>query len=177
MATEVVHTTNSARRPQPSETGAWIAIAAITMCFAALASALLVRQGAGAEWLHFQLPHILYASTLALIASSVTLRTSQKRAWLYVTASLALLFLGGLVLARRELAARGILLATSGSSSFFYVLTVLYAIFLAGGILAVVARATRHSGAEDRSAAALGIYWHFLTVAWICLYLLLSLRT
>ncbi len=93
-----------------------------------------------------------------------------------LTAALGILFLGGLFLAWHEMAAQGVLLATSGTSSFFYVLTALYAIFLAGGILAALMRATKAPDAEDRSTSALSIYWHFLTAAWICLYLLLSLR-
>jgi cytochrome c oxidase subunit III len=179
-------TTNSFRRPEPAETGAWIAIGAIAMCFAALSSALLVRQGAGTEWLRFQIPHILYAATLALITSSVTLIASQSvavrrassrvRPWLYITASLGLLFLGGLLLAWRQLAAQGILLATSGSSSFFYVLTALYAIFVAGAILAALILAGRAATSASRTTPALSIYWHFLTAAWICIFLLLSFR-
>jgi len=38
------------RSPQPAKTGIWVTLAAITMSFAALTSALVVRQGSGMDW-------------------------------------------------------------------------------------------------------------------------------
>ena len=50
-------------RPGPAETGVWIAIAAISMTFAALTSAMVVRGSAAPDWRHFRLPPILYFNT------------------------------------------------------------------------------------------------------------------
>ena len=45
------------RRPlSAARTGVWVGIAAITMSFAAYTSAMVMRQGAAADWQHFQLP-------------------------------------------------------------------------------------------------------------------------
>ena len=63
----------------PSQTGVWVAVSAIAMSFAALTSALVVRQGSGADWQRFALPRILYLDTLILIASSYTLELARKR--------------------------------------------------------------------------------------------------
>src|SRR6202040_2220962 len=63
----------------PSQTGVWVAVSAIAMSFAALTSALVVRQGSGADWQRFALPRILYLDTLILIASSYTLELGRKR--------------------------------------------------------------------------------------------------
>jgi cytochrome c oxidase subunit 3 len=63
----------------PSQTGVWVAVSAIAMSFAALTSALVVRQGSGADWQRFVLPRILYLDTIILIASSYTLELARKR--------------------------------------------------------------------------------------------------
>src|SRR6266566_145733 len=65
--------------PQSAQTGVWIAIGTICMSFAALTSAMVVRQGAAPDWRHFQLPHLLYVNTLILLASSGTLEWSRRR--------------------------------------------------------------------------------------------------
>src|SRR5579884_987059 len=64
--------------PPPASTGIWVALAAISMSFAALTSALIVRKGGAADWHHFALPSILYFNTLLLIASSVTLEIARR---------------------------------------------------------------------------------------------------
>ena len=169
----------------PARTGVWAGIAAITMMFAAFVSALLVRQGE-ADWVRVQLPPILYVNTLALMASSVTLERARARGgetrsrWLSITLVLGLLFLGGQVLAWRSLVAQGLYLATSPASAFVYVLTAVHGTHLLGGIAALVyvrRRAQRDPGpgAAGALAAAAG-YWHFLTVLWVCLLLILTLR-
>src|SRR5215470_2998201 len=60
-------------------TGIWIALAAITMTFAAFTSAMVVRQGSGNDWRHFPFPIILYFNTAVLISSSVTLQIARRR--------------------------------------------------------------------------------------------------
>ena len=62
-----------------AETGVWIAIATISMSFAALTSALVVRQSSAPDWQHLNLPSLLYVNTLVLLASSMTLESSRRR--------------------------------------------------------------------------------------------------
>jgi cytochrome c oxidase subunit III len=191
-------------RPERSETGVWVGIAAISMSFAAFTSAMIVRQGASPDWRHFHLPRVLYLNTLTLLASSFTLQTARTRLasirtalseapgnalnlysdgihWLYVTAALGALFVGGQFLAWRNLAAQGLFLATNPSSSFFYVLTALHALHLLGGIggLAyVIRRFARTNGtAQTTGMNAVSIYWHFMDGLWVYLFLLLAMRT
>src|SRR5271156_3846637 len=71
--------TASGAHGQKSETGMWVAVSAIGMCFAAFTSAMIVRQDSSTDWQHFQLPHVLYLNTLILLASSVTLELSRQR--------------------------------------------------------------------------------------------------
>ena len=113
----------------PAETGIWVAVAAISMSFAALISALIVRQGIAPDWLHFELPRILYLNTLILLISSFTLEISrnsfgkgkdigrqtspdtqgQARAlpWLCVTITLGAIFVAGQFVAWHDLTERG----------------------------------------------------------------------
>src|SRR5437763_11903780 len=97
--------------PPPASTGIWVGLASISMTFAALTSALIVRKGGAVDWQHFTLPSILYLNTIVLLASSVTLELGRRRVagymgglrsrlqhparWLYVTFALGLLFVTG----------------------------------------------------------------------------------
>src|ERR1700730_19252852 len=101
----------------------------ISRAFAALPSALFCREGAAGDWQRIALPPILYANTLALLASSLTLsrarhavnarsfmnsRTLQTAmVWLVATFALGLLFIAGQYQAWRQLAAHGLFLSTN----------------------------------------------------------------
>jgi cytochrome c oxidase subunit 3 len=185
-------------RPEPARTGVWIGIATVSMSFAAYTSALIVRQGANPDWVHFKLPPILFFNTLVVLASSATLylapltrrpRDSQlaelpavsarrEVRLLYVTLGLGLLFLVGQIIAWRDVAAQGLTLASSPSSSFFYLLTAVHGVHLLGGLgglLFVVYRVTHSSGPEAmRAYRAASIYWHFMTALWVYVFLLLA---
>ena len=69
----------AAAKGVPSQTGVWVAVSAIAMSFAALTSALVVRQASGTDWQRFTLPQILYLDTMILVASSYTLELARKR--------------------------------------------------------------------------------------------------
>jgi cytochrome c oxidase subunit 3 len=165
-------------------TGVWTGIAAILMTFAALVSALVVRQGDGGDWRHFQLPPILIANTLVLMASSVVLwvgahepeaRPARARAALALALVLGLGFVAGQLIAWRDLAAQGVYLATGPSGAFFFVFTALHAIHLLGGIAGLVyARRRLVAGIPGRTVDAAVTYWHFMGALWIGLLLTLA---
>src|SRR5271167_4500295 len=73
------HITASGSHAEKSETGVWVAVAAISMFFAAFTSSMIVRQGVTPDWFHFQLPRVMYVSTLVLLASSLTLELARRR--------------------------------------------------------------------------------------------------
>jgi cytochrome c oxidase subunit 3 len=173
----------------------WIGIGAITMSFAAYTSALIVRQGAAPDWQHFKLPPILFLNTFLLLASSGTLErgrrlmlreapwrtasASRGAAWLRLTLVLGLLFIGGQVLAWRDLAAQGLFLSSNPSSSFFYVFTALHALHLLGGVtaLGLVLIRLSNSAAWPPTGAldATSLYWHFMDGLWLYLLVVLVL--
>ena len=171
--------------PQPSRTGVWIGIGTIAMSFAALTSAMVVRQGAAPDWRHFQLPALLYVNTLVLLASSGTLEWSRRHissglAGVYVTLALGLLFVTGQVVAWGQLAAQGLFLATAPSSAFFYVFTALHGLHVVGGLGGLVYVLHRLRGSTGPlPLAALGaatLYWHFMGGLWLYLLVILVTR-
>jgi len=177
--------------PPPASTGIWVALAAISMSFAALTSALVVRKGGALDWQHFTLPSILYFNTVILFASSVTLELSRRHVaaymgglkskvahpaqWLYITLFLGLLFVAGQYIAWRQLSMQGLYLATNPSSSFFYVLTAAHAMHVLGGLggLVRVIRKLNTFTLRRSTLDATSRYWHFMDVLWIYLLLLL----
>ncbi len=188
----------------PSQTGVWVAVSAIAMSFAALTSALVVRQGSGADWQRFVLPRILYLDTAILIASSYTLELARKRFaagvaalrtesstqaaaairasglyWLNITLTLGLFFVAGQVLAWQRLASQGLFLATSPSSSFFYLLTAMHGLHLLGGVLGLiyVGYRLRHNARNAQtSLGTAAVYWHFVDLLWVYLLMVIAIR-
>ena len=183
MSTAILRPTtgNGEPRSAVAQTGVWIGIATISMSFAALTSALVVRQSSAPDWQHFQLPPLLYVNTLVLLVSSVTLESSRRRqavATLRATLVLGLLFIAGQVLAWRQLGAQGLFLATDPSSAFFYVFTVLHAAHVLGGMggLVYVQRRLVAGLLSVATFKAAALYWHFMAVLWLYLLTLLTIR-
>jgi cytochrome c oxidase subunit III len=186
----------SVKDPQsdPARTGIWVALAAIAMSFAALTSALYVREGSGSDWHHLALPPILWVNTLALIASSITLEFARRRVsaymrhqetdrsrpmlWLELTLLLGLVFVVGQYLAWLNLRAQGLFLPTNPNSSFFYLLTgvhVMHVLGGLGGLARVIVRFLSSTRPLRRSTLdATSYYWHFMGILWIYLLCILS---
>ena len=180
--------------PAPSNTGIWVVLAAITMTFAALTSALVVRQSAAMDWHHLTLPRILYWNTLVLLASSVTLEIARRRIaafmrgprtfelnpsrWLYVTLPLGVAFVAGQYVAWLQLRSEGLYLATNPNSSFFYLLTAVHALHVLGGLIGLtyVMSKLRRVVLRRSTLDTFSYYWHFMGILWVYLLLLLWMK-
>ena len=153
----------------------------IVMFFAALTSAMVVRQGLSNDWQPFSLPPVLYASTLVLLLSSVTVERARRawqgpgdslRRWINATATLGAVFVVLQLLGWQSLAERGIYLASNPANSFYYLLTAGHALHLLGGI-AVMAyiwlrmRVSHPWPTRGAVVEATALYWHFLDGLWI----------
>jgi len=146
---------------EPSRTGVWVALAAITMMFVAFTSALFVREGSSStDWHHLAIPRILFFNSLVLVASSLTLEAARRHVaafarrriqgetnqggtkndaadplrWLYGTLGLGLIFVAGQYQAWLGLRSQGLFLASNPNSSFFYVLTAVHVVHVLGGL-------------------------------------------
>jgi cytochrome c oxidase subunit III len=180
--------------PPPASTGIWVVVYAITMTFAALTSALIVRKGSSFDWQSFTLPSILYLNTALLLGSSVTLQTARRRVatfmggianpgesparWLYITLVFGLLFVIGQYVAWARLSAEGFYLATNPSSSFFYLLTAAHVLHVLGGLagLLYVIGKLRKFELRRSTLDAVSRYWHFVDLLWVYLLVLLWMK-
>ena len=181
---------------EPTRTGIWVGLAAIGMMFAALTSALFVREGSATDWHPIVLPPILIFNTLALIASSVTLEVARRRVaaymrgkessrsgatmWLNVTMALGLVFVVGQYLAWLKLRSQGLYLPTNPNSSFFYVFTAVHVVHVLGGLGGLTRVLTKFRSAtrvlRRSTLDATSYYWHFMGLLWMYLLSILWLK-
>ncbi|MCX7929617.1 MAG: cytochrome c oxidase subunit 3 [Chlorobi bacterium] len=159
--------------------GTWLGLGTLTVLFAALSSAYVVR--IGGERLVFALPPTVWISTALIVANSVALVCAQRRLgrkdrrfilWLGVATVASLGFLLSQLLTLQTLASQGLFFATNAHSSFFYVLTVVHAAHVIGGMAALgrCAYHVRKRSAWSRLRRALGMtatYWHFVDTVWL----------
>jgi cytochrome c oxidase subunit 3 len=175
----------SARRV--SFTGLYVLLAASTMVFAALTSALVVRRGLSDDWASMAKPQILWVNTAVLLASSLALEMARRalkagvrgrfNTWWSIGTALGLLFLGGQFLAWQQLKNAGVFISSNPSSSFFYVLTASHAFHLLGGVIALIyvdvqALLFRLGPAKRTAVDISAVFWHFLDGLWLYLMLL-----
>lgn len=180
----------------PARTGIWVALSAIAMIFAALTSALYVREGSATDWHHIVLPPILWFNTLALLASSVALEVARRRVaafmrgqesngsaaklWLELTMLLGLVFVVGQYLAWLNLRAQGLYLPTNPNSSFFYVFTAVHVLHVIGGLGGLTRVMLKFRSATHplrRSTLdATAYYWHFMGMLWLYLLVVLWVK-
>jgi cytochrome c oxidase subunit III len=163
----------------------WTTVTAVTTLFVALAVAYIARSSNPNFWQPVLLPHILLASTVALLLSSVTCEAARRTlhsAWLAATLSLGCLFLGMQVQAWRELAAQGVFVAGNPHSFFLYLFTGVHGIHLFAGIFMLWYMLLRAVFPSKRDAnlalvreraGMTALYWHVMDGLWMGLFLLL----
>lgn len=166
-----------------------LAMVSILVFFLALAVAFVVLERFNAAWVPVQLPRILWANTVVLMTSSVTLELARRsladfnlprfQIFWRITTALGVLFLVGQVIAWWELAHSRVFLSSTQASSFFYVFTAAHGVHLAGGICALLyvsLRKFEQAKISRRAASQVAsYYWHFMDGLWVLLFALLTL--
>jgi len=170
-----------------SFTGLYVLLAATTMVFAAFTSAMVVRRGLSNDWVSMHKPSILWVNTGILLVSSAALELARRalrrrnrdgfNVWWTVGSVLGILFLGGQMMAWRQLQHAGVFVATNPSSSFFYILTGAHAVHVLGGATAlcyvdVQALRLRLGPAKRTAIDVSALFWHFLDGLWLYLMVL-----
>ena len=171
--------------------GAFLVVAG--SLFSLLVSAYSMRKGM-ADWHSPPMPTVLWFSTGLLILSSVSLQTAVIaarrgehdgiRSGLLAAGVSSLAFVGGQLLAWRELAASGYFTAADPAIAFFYLLTALHGLHVLGGLVALCrttikalvlseACTPQALGELTLSVKLCAIYWHFLLLVWLVLFSLL----
>jgi cytochrome c oxidase subunit III len=170
----------------PARLGLWLFLGTITMLFVGFTSAYIARRASPGWGGNLTPPPLLWANTLALLASSVTVEGARRRlrrwepgvvTWLGVSGALGALFVAGQMAVWRSLTAQGVLLAASAHNSFFYLLTGLHVVHLLGALvwfLVVLTKAHRLAYTPGQDGLGLfATFWHFLDGLWVYLFLLL----
>ena len=175
--------------PRRFSTAITIGMISILMFFMALASAFLVLRHSSEEWVTVHLPWILWVNTLILLGSSFTLERARSRLSLrdmlgfrklwFATTLMGFVFVGGQLVAWRQLVAQGVYIASNQGSSFFYIFTGAHAIHLLGGVATLLFVALHNFEKSQISVSAAAeitsYYWHFMDGLWIFLFVLLYL--
>ena len=169
---------------QPKRFALWLFIVSIIMIFASMTSAYIVRQAEG-NWLDFELPGILWASTAVLIVSSFTVQMAFMaakndemtgiRVWMLITLVLGFTFLYLQWESWVRLVQINVYLVGNPSGSFLYVLTGLHAFHLITGLVFLCITTGKAFRYQIHSRSMLNIemcatYWHFLDILWVALF-------
>lgn len=155
------------------------------------------------DWHPVLLPPILFLNTAVIVLSSLCMEFAREhifheidvleewlglgqpafrrsRPWLAATLGLGLLFIGGQVIAWRQLTAQGFAFDrwSTPASYFFYMITGLHAAHLVVGVLALifcVAALGHFKRVESRQIAvdASAWFWHTMGLAWVVLFAVL----
>lgn len=175
------------KRLHPHKFTLWVAMGSITMMFAGLTSAYLVRS-AQDNWLEFKIPYIFWTSTGVIILSSLTIYLAGKafkvrnilryRKLMLLTAILGLVFIGLQVWGFKFLEEHGVLLTKSGSNpagSFLGVIFGLHGLHVLGGAVALLVITKNAFSQKVKTYNTLSLelisnYWHFVGVLWIYLF-------
>lgn len=165
----------------------FLAIIAMSMVFAGLTSAYVVRSG-DPGWLKFDLPKIFFISTALIATSSLTMiwalksaskdETSLVKIGMLLTLLLGLGFMVSQFLAWKSLVEQGIYLAgktSNAAGQFLYVISGIHLLHLLGGIFMLIFVSIKSFKGLYHSKNLLGlqlcsIYWHFLDLLWIYLF-------
>lgn len=188
------------RKIHPQKFMLWVAIGSMSMAFAGLTSAYVVRQAEG-NWRYFNLPLVFWFSTVAILISSGTMMMGVKafknrqmakfRALISVTLLLGIIFgvlqyagfyqlyhqvqqirINGQVLNE----ASTVRLDGNPSESFLFTIAGLHLAHLLGGIIALLIVFFRAFRSRVKTYSATGLeivscYWHFVDVLWLYLFI------
>ena len=125
------------------------------------------------------------ASSFILLMSSLTMVLAHSahasrdmrrtRLWLYATALLGMIFIGGQVYEFTVFAQEGLRLTSSPMSSVFFVLTGLHGAHVTIGIImllstAALTRTGKIKPSQDVKVEMIGLYWHFVDIVWVLIF-------
>ena len=175
------------KKIHPHKFTLWVAIASILMMFAGLTSAFIVKSNL-VGWRQIEMPGIFWGSTIAIVASSVTiqmaLRSFRQREMKNYRLLLGITFLLGIVFValqwlgfselweQQKVTFKG----SSGAGQFLYVIFGLHALHVVGGVIAIIVLFARAFLGNVKSYSPVPVevaatYWHFVDILW--LYLLI----
>jgi cytochrome c oxidase subunit 3 len=180
----------------PKKFALWLGMASMTMFFAALTSALILKKGDYKVWENFRLPDAFLYSTIVIVLVSVFMHFSliayKKanfkvfRSFLLLGFILAVVFLFLQYIGWIALTSIGKPLTGNISGQFIYLISSLHAVHIVVGLIVTFIflifafRARKDVLFELKNIAnperllhmeLLVSFWHFIDIVWIYLYL------
>jgi cytochrome c oxidase subunit III len=172
------------KKLHPHKFTMWIAIGSITMMFAGLTSAYIVKSSQ-ATWTTIKMPVMFWYSTAAIVMSSITVQMAlrsfkqremqQYRFLIAATFTLGILFVllqwaGFMQLWNND----GVTFKGSGEGQFLYVIFGLHALHVIGGVIALLVMFIKAFFGKRRTYSSVpvevaSIYWHFVDFLWLYL--------
>ncbi|MBX2903585.1 MAG: cytochrome c oxidase subunit 3 [Chitinophagales bacterium] len=185
----------------PQKFALWLGMASMTMFFAALTSALIVKKADIQVWENFRLPTVFMFSTVAVVMVSVLMHLSlfqyrksnftAFRGLLLASFVMACVFLVLQLLGWKELITIGMPLTGNLSGSFIYLITGLHGFHIVGGLIVTIVfltgafRSRRDPIFELKNIAnpkrvfnleMLVTYWHYVDIVWVYLFMFFYLN-
>jgi heme/copper-type cytochrome/quinol oxidase subunit 3 len=125
---------------------------------------------------------LLMSSLMMVLALSAVQRGDMKwgKIWLFMTALLGMVFLGGQVYEFSHFVHEGLTLKTNLFGGSFFLLTGTHGAHVAVGVLwllslVFMAQRGQLTQANAETVEIAGLYWHFVDVVWIVLFTLIYL--
>jgi cytochrome c oxidase subunit 3 len=171
------------KRIHPHKFTLWVGMASIIMMFAGLTSAYIVKRSAP-NWEEIETPKLFVFSTIAMLASSLTVQTalrafkqrnmSRYRVLLATTAVLGLLFVALQWYGFRWMWAHGVTFKGASQGQFLYIIVGLHALHVIGGIIALLIMTLQAYFSSRRNYNSVPVevaamYWHFVDALWLYL--------
>jgi cytochrome c oxidase subunit 3 len=185
----------------PQKFALWLAMASMTMFFAALTSALIVKKGDFKAWESFKIPSIFLYSTFAVILVSVLMQTALHfyrkakftafRYTLTAASLMAFVFIGLQLGGWMIMKANGLSITSTVSASFIYLISSAHGVHLIIGLIATLLfligaiRSRKDPIYELRdiinpkrqlNLELLVGYWHYVDAVWVYLYIFFLLN-
>jgi cytochrome c oxidase subunit 3 len=176
---------NQRQKLHPHKFTLWVAIASILMMFAGLTSAFIVKSNL-VGWRQIDMPRIFWASTVAIVASSVTLQWALRsfrqrdmrlfRSLLMITFFLGVAFVVLQWVGFKELWDQQQVKFTgsTGAGQFLYVIFGLHALHVIGGVITLLVLFIKAFFGKTKNYSPVPVevaatYWHFVDLLWIYL--------
>lgn len=176
---------NQRQKLHPHKFTLWVAIASILMMFAGLTSAFIVKSNM-VGWRDIEMPKVFWASTAAIVLSSVTIQMAlrafrQRDMRLYRSLLLVTLLLGIAFVVLQWVGFRDLWFQqqvkfrqSAGSGQFLYVIFGLHALHVIAGVIALLVLFIKAFFGKTKVYSPVPIevaatYWHFVDLLWIYL--------
>ena len=171
----------------------WLFLASDCLLFGSLIAAYLLYRGRSIVGPYpedlFDIP-FTSVSAFVLLMSSVTMvlalaaiqrgNVRNMRIWIFTTAVLGTLFIGGQVFEFTEFNHEGLSLSTNLFGTTFFVLTGFHGAHVTVGVLILLSLfvVSLRGGIQQKDSLAVelaGLYWHFVDIVWIVIFTLVYL--